>query len=266
MRLTGTLLKMKSELGDQVIYNLPIGKELLPMNELIGKNISLKYENEIYCIACGSKTRKSFSQGLCYSCFVSSPEASECILRPELCRAHEGKGRDIEFEKKNHLQEHFVYLALSSDLKVGVTRSTQVPTRWIDQGASFAICLAKVPYRHLAGVIEVELKKHLVDKTNWQRMLKNEIKAGVDLIAEKNKIRDLLPEEYKQYCFSDDVITTINYPVISYPSKVKSIDLEKTSSLKGLKLIGIKGQYLIMEDNSVLNIRKHSGYLVTVEV
>lgn len=255
---------MKSQLADKVIYHLPIEKELVPMTELVGKNISLKFENEIYCTECGKKTHKSF-QGFCWNCFSTSAENSDCILRPELCQAHLGKGRDMEWEKEHHLQEHFVYLALSSEIKVGVTRSTQVPTRWIDQGASSVIRLAKVPYRYLAGVIEVEMKKHFTDKTSWQKMLKNEIPQDVDLIEVKWKAEESLPREMKQYFSEDDSVTEIKYPVIKYPEKVKSIDFEKQNLVAG-KLMGIKGQYLIMEDNLVLNIRKHSGYVVSVEM
>jgi len=264
MRVTGRIFKMKSQLSDKVIYHLPIEKELIPMNELVGKNISLKFENEIYCTNCGKKTNKSF-QGFCWNCFSTSPENAECILRPELCLAHDGKGRDIEWEKAYHLQEHFVYLALSSEIKVGVTRSTQVPTRWIDQGASSVIRLAKVPYRYLAGVIEVEMKKHFTDKTNWQKMLKGDEGQGRDLVAEKRRAKELISAELQQYFSDDDSITIINYPVIKYPEKVKSIDFEKQNLVSG-KLMGIKGQYLIMEDNSVLNVRKHSGYVVSIEM
>jgi hypothetical protein len=263
MRVTGRILKMKTQLSEKVIYHLPLENQLIPMNELIGQKISLKFENEIYCTNCGNKTNKSF-QGFCWNCFSTSPENAECILRPELCRAHEGKGRDIEWEKAHHLQEHFVYLALSSSIKVGVTRSTQIPTRWIDQGASSVIRLAKVPYRYLAGVIEVEMKKHFTDKTNWQKMLKGEEVEGINLVEEKWKAEDYFPQELKQYYSEDDSITTLNYPVLAYPQKVKSIDFEKQNLLSG-KLIGIKGQYLIFEDNSVLNIRKHSGYVVCLE-
>ena len=264
MRVTGRILKMRAKLADKVIYHLPVEKELVSMTELVGKKISLRYEHEIYCINCGNKTNKSFSQGFCYSCFISSPEAAECIIRPELCKAHEGIGRDMQWEKEHHLQEHFVYLALSSEIKVGVTRSTQVPTRWIDQGASSVIRFAKVPYRYLAGVIEVALKDHFTDKTSWQKMLKNEVLEGVDLVEEKWKAEDFLSRELKPYMSEDDTITEITYPVISYPQKVKSLDFEKQDVVSG-KLMGIKGQYLIMEDNSVLNIRKHSGYVVSVE-
>ncbi len=263
MRITGRIFKMKSLLSDKVIYHLPIEKELISMNELIGSTIALTYQNEIYCTNCEKKTNKSF-RGFCWSCFSTSPENSDCILRPELCLAHEGKGRDMEWERAHHLQEHFVYLALSSEIKVGVTRSTQVPTRWIDQGASSVIRLAKVPYRYLAGVIEVEMKKHFVDKTNWQKMLKGEMKLGINLVDEKQKAKKFLSDELQQYYSEDDSVTELNYPVIKYPLKVKSIDFEKQNMLAG-KLHGIKGQYLIMEDNSVLNIRKHSGYVVAIE-
>lgn len=243
--------------------------KLVSMNELVGEKISLKFENEIYCINCDNKIHKSF-HGFCWNCFSTSPENSECILRPELCLAHEGKGRNIEWEKAHHLQEHFVYLALSSSVKVGVTRSAQVPARWIDQGASSVIRLAKTPNRYLSGVIEVQMKKYFTDKTNWQKMLKGEEAEGINLIEEKWKAEDYLSGELKQYYSEDDRITEINYPVLRYPEKVKSIDLEKTTSPKGrdgagLKLMGIKGQYLIFEDNSVLNVRKHSGYVVCLE-
>jgi len=248
---------------EQVVYHLPLEHELIPMNELIGKNISLRFENEIYCINCEKKTHKSF-QGFCWSCFSTSPENAECILRPELCLAHEGKGRDIEWEKNHHMQEHFVYLALSSGIKVGVTRSTQVPTRWIDQGASSVIRLAKVPYRYLAGVIEVEMKKYFTDKTNWQKMLKGEDLEGINLVEEKWKAEEYLGTGLKQYYSEDDSIITLNYPVLNYPTKIKSVDFEKQNQISG-KLTGIKGQYLIFEDNSVLNIRKHCGYVICVE-
>lgn len=269
MRITGRLSKMKAQLAEQVIYHLSIEQELIPMNELIGKNISLRYENEIYCTFCEKKINKSF-QGFCYNCFVSAPEAADCILRPELCLAHEGKGRDIEWEKAHHLQEHFVYLALSNSVKVGVTRSTQVPTRWIDQGASSAIRLAKVPYRYLAGVIEVEMKKHFTDKTNWQKMLKASSQPPSPdgelqyIIAEKRRAKNFFSAGLLQYYSEDDLITTLNYPVLKYPDKVKSIDFEKQNVITG-KLMGIKGQYLMFEDNSVVNVRKYSGYVVCVE-
>jgi len=254
---------MRSELNDPVQYELPIGDERIDMNSLIGKRITLKYEFEIRCIACGRKTKTSFAQGFCYPCFINSPQVSECIIRPELCQAHKGIGRDMEWEKKNHLQEHFVYFALSSGVKVGVTRSTQVPTRWIDQGASEAIYLAKTPNRYLAGCIEVELKKHMSDKTQWQRMLKNEL-TDADLVNEKSKMANLLPDALKEYLAEDNSITAIKYPVVKYPEKVKSVNFDKMPEISGM-LNGIKGQYLLLDDDRVLNIRRHTGYVISVK-
>jgi len=264
MHSSGQIFKMKVDLDSPVRYQLPIGDEFVAMNDLIGKEIHLKFNNQINCISCGRKTNKSFAQGFCYPCFMESPDVSECIIRPELCLAHEGKGRDPEWEREHHLQEHFVYLAISSGLKVGVTRSTQVPTRWIDQGASKAMCFAKVPNRYLAGCIEVALKEHVSDRTNWQRMLKNEI-LEADLYEEKGKMAELLPEELTQYVLPGDPdITEIDYPVNTYPEKVKSVGFDKLPEISGY-LDGIKGQYLIFDDGRVLNIRKHTGYVIDIE-
>ena len=180
MRYNGTLLKMETKLANPIEYELPIGDELVYMNHLIGKYIAFKWLKEIYCVVCGRKTNKSFAQGFCYPCFLNAPETSECIFRPELCQAQDGIARDMEWAENHCLQEHFVYLAISSGVKVGVTRSGQIPTRWIDQGAWQTIKLAKTPNRYTAGLIEVALKEHISDRTNWQRMLKNQLIEGVD--------------------------------------------------------------------------------------
>jgi hypothetical protein len=194
---------------------------------------------------------------------MNSPESSPCIINPELCEGHLGKGRDVEWEKSHHVQPHFVYLAVASGLKVGVTRETQVPTRWIDQGASFAIKVAETPYRQLAGAIEVALKSHFTDKTNWQRMLKNEI-GDYDLETEKWQIEELLPADLGQYMSEDDEIIEINYPVLHYPEKIKSVGFEKTPLIEGT-LLGIKGQYLLFDDDRVINLRKYSGYHIDLK-
>ena len=262
MEIAGTISKMRTMLDSPVSYTLGFGNEEVEMNPLIGKDIKLSFGGDIFCISCGKKTKKSFAQGFCYPCFISAPEAAECIIRPELCRAHEGEGRDIEWEKANHLQEHFVYLAVSSGLKVGVTRSTQIPTRWIDQGASSAILLAEVPNRYLAGCIEVALKEHVSDKTNWQQMLKNEI-ADVDLEEEKSRMEDLLPRDLQDYIADSDEITRITYPVEKFPLKIKSIGFDKQPEITGI-LEGIKGQYLYLDYDRVLNIRKHTGYVIGI--
>ena len=198
---------------------------------------------------------------MCYNCFMNSPENAECILRPELCQAHLGKGRDPEWEKKAHFRPHYVYLASTNAIKVGVTRDDQIPTRWIDQGAHKGIILAEVPYRQLAGAIEVALKDHLSDKTNWQRMLKNEVLGDLDLVKEKERVIELLPEQFRQYKSANDEILELIYPVLAYPAKVTSLSLDKMPTIE-MQLSGIRGQYLMFEGGSVINIRKHSGYEV----
>lgn len=233
--------------------------DLLPMNDLLGKEIRLRHTGKIHCVNCGVRTKKSFGQGFCYSCFVSAPESSECIIKPELCRGHLGEGRDTEWEESNHNQPHFVYLAVSDVVKVGVTRSTQIPTRWIDQGAAYAIRLAEVPYRQLAGLIEVALKSEFTDKTNWRKMLQNDIDDGIDLVQVKWELEELLPNDFSQYMTEDDEIITLHYPVLEFPKKVTSIGFDKEPEIHGV-IQGIKGQYLILDHGRVLNIRKHNGY------
>ena len=164
-------------------------------------------------------------------------------------------------EKENHVQPHVVYLALTSAVKVGVTRGVQVPTRWIDQGAWQVIRLAETPYRQLAGQIEVALKNHVTDKTNWRNMLKDDRAEGVDLLAEKQRLNAVLPEDLQQYLSTNDEILSLQYPVEAYPEKIKSIGFDKQEDIRGV-LQGIRGQYLFFEGGQVLNIRKHTGYQV----
>jgi len=265
MNYSGTLLKMKTDLKNPVTYNLPIGDDLVLMNDLIGKYLVFDWQNEIYCISCGRKTNKSFAQGHCYPCFINNPETSECILRPELCEAQNGIARDIKWAEKHCLRDHYVYLAISSGVKVGVTRSSQIPTRWVDQGAWKAIKLAKTPNRYLAGLIEVKLKEYVSDRTHWQKMLKNQLIEGVNLLDKKDEMINNLSEDLKKYKSSNDEIIEINYPVNEYPVKVKSVGFDKIKEIAG-RLWGIKGQYLIFDDGVVLNIRKHTGYLINFEI
>jgi len=264
MQYYGSLLKMNTVLENPVQYSLTLGDVKLSINELIGRYILFKWERQINCIVCGRKTNKSFAQGFCYPCFINAPETSECILRPQLCQAQDGISRNMEWAEKHCLQDHFVYLAISSGVKVGVTRSEQIPTRWMDQGAWQAIKLAQTPNRYLAGLIEVKLKEHVSDRTQWQRMLKNQLIDGVDLLDEKKKMLDHLPNELRKYESKENQITEIKYPVKEYPEKVKSLSFDKFDKIEG-RLWGIKGQYLMFDDGTVLNIRKHNGYVVSLE-
>jgi hypothetical protein len=263
MKITGGLLKMKAELKAPIHYHLPIGSELIDVNSLINKRIRLTYENDIFCINCGAKTYKSFNQGMCYPCFQSSPLASECIIHPERCQAHLGIGRDMEWETKFHLTPQIVYLALTANAKVGITRKPQIPTRWIDQGAVQTIVLAEAPNRYLAGMIEVSLKAFIADKTHWQKMLKNQINPDVNLLELKKEMTQNLSPELRKYVV-DSELQDLSYPVLEYPEKVKSLSFDKLPVVEGV-LTGIKGQYLMFDYLNVLNVRKHQGYVVSLE-
>ena len=159
IKLEGNIKKMRAEFKAPIQYSALLSDQIMPLNEHIGSHIKLEWSGIIHCVKCKNKTNKSFFQGFCYPCFISAPESSECILKPELCQAHEGISRDMEWSKIYCLSDHYVYLSLTSGVKVGVTRYTQIPTRWIDQGAIKAIEIAELPNRFLAGVSEVELKK-----------------------------------------------------------------------------------------------------------
>lgn len=265
---SGNIRKMKTQLDNIIQYQLPIGDDLVNLNELINSPIELKFTGLINCKRCGKKIKKSFAQGFCYSCFFNAPESSPCIIHPELCEGHLGKGRDIEWEKRYHVVPHLVYIALTSDVKVGVTKVSQVPTRFIDQGASQILVVAETPYRQLAGQIEVFLKDYYSDKTNWRKMLIN-INASIELSEEKENIENLiydgLGESYMEYLTEDFEPTIFNYPVAEYPKTVKSIGFDKLPHIESI-LKGIRGQYLYFQNNMVLNIRKHEGYFIELTV
>lgn len=235
------------------------------MNELIGTVIRMEYEGYYNSVVSGEKIKKTFGEGLTYSEFMESPLASPSIMRPELSEIHNGVAlRDYEWEVKHHLQPHVVYIALTSNYKVGVTRDSNMPYRWIDQGATKAIVLAEVPYRQLAGLIEVSLKQHISDKTAWQRMLKGIVEDQRSITQVRDEMAGLVPAEYVSYVSAGAEITEINYPVLEFPKKVQSIKLDNVKVLKE-KLVGIKGQYLIFE-SGVLNIRSQTGARVTFNV
>ncbi len=264
MQYQTVLKKMKTELNDEVQYYLDVENDFLVLNQLLDKDIEISFEG-YQCLCCG-KEKKIFRQGFCYDCFYKSAAVGDWIMKPELSTAHENiEDRDLDYEKSVQLQPHIVYLALSSNVKVGVTRKTQIPTRWIDQGASKAIEIVEVPNRYLAGITEVALKEHVADKTSWQKMLKNEV-ASADLIEAREKLKQYIPSEAQPYFLANNgKITEIDYPVLQYPKKIKSLNLEKSHVYSG-KLKGIKGQYLIFEDATVFNIRNNEGFKVIITV
>lgn len=264
MQYEGVLTKMQTEFANPIEYYLVFENSFLNLNQLLGKELEIVHQG-YQCLECG-KTKKIFRQGFCYDCFMASAAAGDWIMKPELSTAHlDIEDRDLEYEKKVQLQPHIVYLALSSEVKVGVTRKTQVPTRWIDQGAIQAIPIVEVPNRYLAGITEVALKSLYADKTNWQKMLKNEVPL-VDLVKERNGLQYVIPKEVQEFYHSENPdLYQINYPVLEYPKKVASLNLEKKTDYRG-KLTGIKGQYLLFEDGTVFNVRTFEGYVVSINL
>ncbi|MGZ5000842.1 MAG: DUF2797 domain-containing protein [Methylomonas sp.] len=262
---------MRTELADPVRYRLPVGETELGLNPLLGTRLELRHSGQIFCVHCHKKTNKSFSQGYCYPCFISLAQCDMCIMKPETSHYAAGTCREPAWGEEFCFQPHIVYLANSSGLKVGITRQSQVPTRWIDQGAVQAMPVFKVPSRYVSGLVEVTLAQHISDKTSWQQMLKNNVQT-LDLRLLRDellaKCTDKLEAIRQQ--FGADALTLltnaepldIHYPVLEYPAKVKSFNLDKDPNVSGI-LQGIKGQYLLL-DSGVINIRKFTGYEVEV--
>lgn len=264
--MQGTLRKLTSELNEIVEYALPVGDQSLKLNPLLDQHLELEFLGQIYCKNCGRKTNKSFSQGYCFPCMNSLAACDMCILKPERCHFHQGTCREPEWGQQNCMVDHVVYLANTSALKVGITRKSQVPTRWIDQGATEALPIYVVKSRLISGLVEVKLAQFMADKTNWRVMLKGnndpiplQEKAG-EFRAQIEEIINELLMKYGANAVQqvDAEVTKINYPVNLFPKKISSFNFDKTPLVSGT-LMGIKGQYLIF-DTGVINIRKFTGY------
>ncbi|MDA8382577.1 MAG: DUF2797 domain-containing protein [Betaproteobacteria bacterium] len=267
----GPLNKLRAELCTPIGYALPVGDATIALNPLLGRRLSFEFLGEIRCIACGRKTSKSFQQGYCYPCMRSLAQCDLCIVKPELCHYAQGTCREPEWGRAHCMQTHYVYLANSSGAKVGITRASQIPTRWIDQGAKQALRIIEVATRHQAGLLEVAFARHVADKSNWTRLLKEEA-PDVDLGAVREMLRAACAKDIAQVTerfgpeairvLPDEASMALTYPVRTYPQKVHALSLDKTPRIAGT-LQGIKGQYLIL-DCGVFNIRKHAGYCAHV--
>ena len=265
MQINGLIAKMHAHLNSGVAqYQLPIGDKLLTMNDLVGEQISLEFNGEIVCSNCKKRTNKSYAQGFCYPCCRRLARCDLCIMKPETCHHHLGTCREPQWGLDNCFNPHVVYLANSSGIKVGITRKSNMPSRWIDQGAIAALPILEVSNRLKSGQIEVALKDYVSDKTNWRKMLKNETEH-VNLTATCNDLLKKIPHLINDLgaITLDNEVLTINYPVVEYPSKISSLNFDKTPKIEGV-LQGIKGQYLLL-NTGVLNIRKFGSYNLTFE-
>jgi|TARA_B110000971_G_scaffold162820_1_gene166555 hypothetical protein len=267
----GGVRKMRSRLAGPVEYTLPLGEVGIDMNSLLEQKIKLEFSGDIHCVNCGRKTNKSFNQGHCFPCLQKLAQCDSCIIHPEKCHFDQGTCREPGWGERHCMQDHIVYLANSSGLKVGITRATQVPTRWIDQGATQALAIIRVRTRLQSGVLEMMFKQHVADKTNWRDMLKG-TPEGLDMKAKSveliEKCRSEIAELEERFgFFAISVLTGIEaveiaYPVVRYLEKINSFNFDKDPVVEGT-LLGIKGQYLIF-DTGVINMRRFSGYDVEI--
>jgi hypothetical protein len=268
----GAVRKMKTELSGPVSYTMLLGEHQVPMNHYLGKSLQLEFQGAINCIHCDRKTNKSFNQGYCYPCFKRLAQCDSCIVSPEKCHYAAGTCREPQWGEEHCMIDHYVYLANTSGIKVGITRGSQVPTRWMDQGATQARPIFRVSSRLASGLVEMTFKAHIADKTNWQAMLKGDAEV-VDLEAVRCRLMSECAEELNTLVqthglqaiteLPNETDVHISYPVLEYPTKVKSLNLDKTPIIGGT-LIGIKGQYL-MFDTGVINMRKYGGYNVSLQ-
>jgi Protein of unknown function (DUF2797) len=271
--IAGALRKMRTTLATPVQYTMILGEEELPMNEHLGRRLRLQYRGVINCINCNRKTNKSFNQGYCYPCFSTLAQCDSCIVSPEKCHYAAGTCREPQWGEEHCMKEHFVYLANTSGIKVGITRGTQVPTRWMDQGATQARAVFRVSSRLHSGLVESILKAHIPDKTHWQAMLKGDAEpcnleeARRKLMAACAPELDALTRQHGIGAVTellDSPEVSIQYPVLEFPAKVSAFNLDKTPNVEGT-LLGIKGQYLIF-DAGVINMRKYGGYQLSLQV
>ncbi|TPV61005.1 DUF2797 domain-containing protein [Aestuariibacter sp. GS-14] len=277
MQYSGNLSKMRVSASNDCVaqYTLALGGHDIDMNDLIGQSVDLTYHGEIHCVNCERTTKKSFNQGYCYPCMMKLAECDTCIIKPELCHYQQGTCRDPQWGETHCLSDHFVYLANTGNMKVGITRhvSDGISSRWIDQGATQATVMLRVPDRLTSGRIEKLCTQFIGDKTNWRTMLKGPAEHQ-DLTALKQRLLAELDDELNKiaqekglqaFAPVDDTLHTISYPVDTYPVKIKSLNLDKTPQFSGV-LTGIKGQYWILDEDRVINIRKFAGYKVTLTV
>ncbi|MEE1925762.1 DUF2797 domain-containing protein [Pseudomonas sp. 148P] len=268
----GSIRKMAARLETPVVqYAFRLDEVEVPVNPMIGQTVRLEYLGAIHCSHCGKRTKTSFSQGYCYPCMTRLAQCDVCIMSPERCHYDAGTCREPSWGEQFCMTDHVVYLANSSGIKVGITRASQLPTRWLDQGASQALPILRVATRQQSGLVEDLLRSQVADRTNWRALLKGDAEP-VDLVAVRDQLFgscaegiSILQERFGLQAIqplTDGQPLEIRYPVEAYPGKIVSFNLDKNPVAEGT-LLGIKGQYLIF-DTGVINIRKYTAYQLAV--
>ncbi|MHB0783998.1 DUF2797 domain-containing protein [Pseudomonas putida] len=268
----GSLSKMAVSLQAPVVqYSFRLDDTQVPVNPMIGQRLRLEYLGAIHCSHCGKRTKTSFSQGYCYPCMTKLAQCDVCIMAPEKCHYDAGTCREPSWGEQFCMTDHVVYLANSSGIKVGITRATQLPTRWLDQGASQALPIMRVATRQRSGLVEDVLRSQVPDRTNWRALLKGDAEV-LDLPAIREQVFEACADGLRELQgrfglqaiqpLPDAEVVQMNYPVEAYPKKIVSFNLDKDPVAEGT-LLGIKGQYLIF-DTGVINIRKYTAYQLAV--
>jgi hypothetical protein len=262
----------------QVVHDSPIQYFLgdantnICFNTLIGQEIELKWTNKIFCQGCGMVLKKSFQQGYCFPCTRKLACCDLCVLKPDLCHYSKGTCREPAWGEAHCMVDHIVYLANSGGIKVGLSRHSQLPTRFIDQGAEQACVIYRVANRRLAGLIESVIAGKISDRTDWRKMLRFSSdyidlwEYWKELSKELSLNLDSLFENYGhqiEKC-AEPNLYSLSYPISVYPEKIKSLSLDKMQVIRA-RLNGIKGQYLLL-DLGQFNVRKHTGYEVEVSI
>lgn len=247
-----------------------------------GQRLSFRHTGRFECVACGRDAKKLFD-GFCFPCLKGKAQADACVMSPHLCHFGQGTCREPDWGLSFCYQPHYVYLSYTDKFKVGITRESQVPARWIDQGATAATLVARVASRHQAGVLEKILTEVVSDRSHWSNMLKagNARPSAEDVQAKHAEVRAFLsthpmvasgghlvpfPGEAspRPIEFLAPRVVYLEFPLPDVmPAKIVSSNLDKSPTVEG-EVLGAKGQYVFFAD-AVFNVRRHEGYVADVD-
>jgi hypothetical protein len=248
----------------RAILTIPKRQLTKALNEWLGRGLRIEYRQRILCCHCGSQTPRSYGGGYCYPCFRSLARCDLCVVSPARCHYHLGTCREPAWGEAFCMQPHVVYLANSSGPKVGITGADGAVSRWLDQGASQGLVIARTASRHLAGVVEAQLAQLISDRTDWRLLLQGD-RPPVDLPALRDRLMERLGRLPEGVAWQTaEPVVTLSYPVLAYPRQLLRLRLDRHPVVAG-RLLGAKGQYLLFE-HGVFNVRWHRAFEVSVGV